>query len=968
MSKANTICMSLIFLLLDYAVPAAVPAGGDKIEVRSVEIERAAGELYFSVELNWPADGVSENYSEFSHKQGPEFTREWNWAPGALALIPRDKTASLVFRSLAAENDRQTHMPFISPGTSRRPPAQVRFLGKLSKKAAVDFLVRFPNPEGDYSYQTIGVDFTKARYARGLAQDWTMAEANFMIAYLAPADQSFFAYAFECLRKRMKKGGSGMSFRQTRRTAGRGELYEVTTGALALQESLQLDRLTATSRDRGKRNIPVSKIAGVTVRSHPWKEMIGDDKPAIEEIAGLVPADQYYIRFTTSRSLRTFLDFLDAWGGSLLSQLEMGGRDYGTREKIERQICIRASWLSDLLGPAVVESLVVTGSDPYLREGSDFSLIFHLKSQALFETAVGRYIDEARKRRPDLKESRQSYRGVSIQRFLTDDRQVSCHRAKLGDYYVYSNSSTAIRSIIDAKQGRRPALAKSLDFIYMRTLYPLGKKNEDGLIFLSDPWLRMLTGPALRISEKRRIETVTSLEMAKNAALFYLWEHPASRVPGMGALVKLGYLDRKKLYAEPGDSISWDPAAFAAVSKKYGRLGYLTPNIEIPVGQVSQQEKNEYETFRRFYQDYWRRYFDPIGIRVTAGRDIALSVTILPLIDNSEYNHTKIAFGGRALDLEPLARSGPVVFHYAAHLNPDSPDLKRAQSFAVNMLGNNRATVEWIGERIEFWVEDNEILGGLIEHENAKNLFKVPMVFGIEIKSKLGLAAFLVALQSVVKTGAPGLVSFEPTDPYKGAAFTAIKPAPGSHADDELKDAAIYYGAVGDMLYVSTSLEALKHIVDTGSKAAKNPETAAMRFGAAGKAHMALRLDLEAARKTFLLAQKLLASLSVPAEREHLRNLWLVAHTAGLGPGARIKPEQVLGYRIASAFGNSFEYDPEHDQVVGSLSGSLWQPKKVERPSPDSPLGRLLDSLRSLRATLEFTKDGLHTELSVRRK
>ncbi len=964
MSKANTTCLSLIFLLL----VSAAAAGDDKVEIRSVEIERAAGELFFSVELSWPAEGVPENYFEFSRNRGPEFTREWNWAPDALALIPGTKTASLVFRSLAAENDRQTHMPFISPGLYRRPPAQVRFLGKLTKKAVVDFLLRFPKAGGEYDYRALKIDFTKARYARGLAQDWAMAEANFMIAFVAPADQSFFAYAFGCLRKRLKKEDGGISFRRTRRTAGRGELYDVTTGALALQESLQLDRMTAGSIDRGKRNIPVSKIAGVTVRSHPWKEMIGDAKPAIEEIAGLVPADQYYMRFTTSKALRTFLDFLDAWGGSLLSQIEMGGRDYGTREKIERQICIRASWLSDLLGPAVIESLVVSGSDPYLREGSDLSLIFHLKSQAVFETAVGRYIDEARKRRPDLKESRQSYHGVSIQRFLTPDREVSCQRAKIGDYYVYSNSPAAIRRIIDAKQGRRPSLAKSLDFVYMRKLYPLGEKNEDGFIFFSDPWLRMLTGPALRISEKRRIETVTSLEMVKNAALFYLWEHPASRVPGMNALVKLGYLDRKKLYAEPGDKISWDPKAFAAVSKKYGRLGYLTPNIEMPVSKISKQEKNEYETFRRFYQDYWRRYFDPIGIRVAAGKDISMAVTILPLIDNSEYNHTKIAFGGRAVDLEPQLRSGPVVFHYAAHLNPDSPDLKRAQSFAVNMLGNNRATVEWIGERIEFWVEDNPILGNLVEHENAKDLFKVPMVFGIEVKSKLGLAAFLVALQSVVKTGAPGLVSFEPTDPYKGAAFTAIKPAAGSHADDELKDAAIYYGAVGDMLYVSTSLDALKRIVDASSSAGKNPQTAAMRFGAAEKAHMALRLDFEAAKNTFILAKKLLASLALPAERDHLRNLWLVAHTAGFGPGASVKPEQVLGYRIVSAYGNSFSYDPEHDQVTGSLSGSLWQPKKVERPSSDSPLGRLIDSLRSLRATLEFTKEGLHSELSVRRK
>ena len=69
--------------------------------------------------------------------------------------------------------------------------------------------------------------------------------------------------------------------------------------------------MTNPSRDKGKRYIPVAKLAGVTVRSHPWPEMIGKRQPKIEPIAALVPADWYYLRFTTSKSLRNFLNFLD---------------------------------------------------------------------------------------------------------------------------------------------------------------------------------------------------------------------------------------------------------------------------------------------------------------------------------------------------------------------------------------------------------------------------------------------------------------------------------------------------------------------------------------------------------------------------------------------------------------------------------------------------------------------------------
>ncbi len=207
-----------------------------------------------------------------------------------------------------------------------------------------------------------------------------------------------------------------------------------------------------------------------------------------------------------------------------------------------------------------------------------------------------------------------------------------------------------MRRVIDTWKGKRPALAKSLDFVYMRTLYPLGDKTEDGFIFLSDAWLRFLTGPRLRIGQKRRIETVTSLEMIKNAALFYLWENPGSKVPDFKTLQKRGYLDKKQLYTEPGDRLSWNPKRFAASSKRYGRLGHLTPNLDLSVDKVTKLEKQEYLAFRRFYQDYWRRYFDPIGIRVSAAKDISMQVTILPLIDNSEYNRTKGQFGGQAVN------------------------------------------------------------------------------------------------------------------------------------------------------------------------------------------------------------------------------------------------------------------------------------------------------------------------------
>src|SRR5262249_30346592 len=48
-------------------------------------------------------------------------------------------------------------------------------------------------------------------------------------------------------------------------------LYETTTGAAAVAESLQLQRmLTQDSRDKGERKIDIKKVAGIDIAQHPW--------------------------------------------------------------------------------------------------------------------------------------------------------------------------------------------------------------------------------------------------------------------------------------------------------------------------------------------------------------------------------------------------------------------------------------------------------------------------------------------------------------------------------------------------------------------------------------------------------------------------------------------------------------------------------------------------------------------------
>lgn len=931
--------------------------------VEETLVETRGGETLFRVRVNWPAQDVPPGASAF-RPSSEEWAPDGYWPADALELVPQDENAYLVFREFSAEGDNTPPERWQAQSSLPNP---VLFVGKLKSRRTQEFLLRCPQAGGRFAYLPLKVDFTRARPGRNLLDAWRLAEADFFALAPAPADMSFFAFAGEKTRARLNRA-AGRAMSRAPRGIGRPGLYEITTGATALQESLQLDRLRGAQPDLGARSVPLTSLAGVEIREHPWQKMLAGKTPAIEPIAGLIPADQYYLRFTTIKAMKDFLDFADRWGGSILAEVDLGGRDFGAREKLERQLCLRTSWLSTLLGESVVESLALTGSDPYLREGTDLAIVFRLKSEPLFFAAVNRYLDEARRARPDLKESRTHELDTEIEAYTTADGAVRCHRAKLGEYAVYANSRAALVRVIEAARGKRPSLKTSLDFAYMRSLFTLGAPEEDGFLFLSDPFLRAITGPRLRIAEKRRLETLTTLEMVKNAALLYLFERPGAKVPTLEQMLKAGVIDRADLTLEPGDRLSWDPATFTARSERYGRPGDMVPSSEIVIDKVTKQEKSEYEIFRRNYQDYWRQYFDPIGIRITARERMALSVTILPLLDHSEYNQAREFFGGAAVELEPLSHGEGVVAHLAGHLNPQSEDYRRLQSFAVNLLPDrNRATVEWIGERVEFWIEDHPALDRKGEPERAARFFHIPMVAAIEVKNPLGLTAFLVALKSLVDTSAPNLVVFEPTEKYRDFAFTRIRPGPqGAATDPEFHDAAIYYGVVGKMFYLSTSFEALQRVVDHTLSPAGKP--ASERFGAARQGHLAFRLDVDGKKYAQAYLQRKLAERARRTELEHLETLGVVARIVGLGPGALLSPEAVLGYSIKSALGNSYRYERTRNEVTGSQTGTRWELRWPDPIPADSDLARLLGELRSLRATMEFTPEGLHSELALQRR
>src|SRR5262249_6195206 len=155
-------------------------------------------------------------------------------------------------------------------------------------------------------------------------------------------------------------------------------------------------------------------------------KLMGGKKPADEPFACLVPHDNYYIAFKSIRKFIAFGDLFDQWGTTVTRAYEVNSRDYHLKQRYEQQLCLWSTTLGRTLGPLVIKGVAITGSDLYVREGSDVAVIFELKNRPLFLKGVERFLDEARKQFGEqLKEEKTTYQGVAIERYTTPLREVS---------------------------------------------------------------------------------------------------------------------------------------------------------------------------------------------------------------------------------------------------------------------------------------------------------------------------------------------------------------------------------------------------------------------------------------------------------------------------------------------------------------------------------------------------------------
>jgi hypothetical protein len=616
---------------------------------------------------------------------------------------------------------------------------------------------------------------------------------------------------------RTRSGGRVMPPRRDPSELAR--LMDTTTGMTSLQETLQTDRALLAGGDEPA-TVPLSELKPPSFKGHPWGAMIAALARPIpsEPLAAATPAAFYYLRFRTITHLIRLREELDA--GIAPALVGIGeGADFDLAPRYEAELGLRQGPLTKLLGPTVVDDLAVVGSDPYLREGSDLTLVFRVRARPAFEAALAGTLAAFGAAHGGLKSSTIDHQGTPITVTRSNDGVVRRHRATIGGFDVVSNSLAATKRVIDAVAGREPRLADEPDFRYM--LARDAATPADVLAFLSDRFVGEVIGPRQKVLAARRQIALAELSRPGYAALLYGWMY--GRVPASAEeVVAAGLLKREELAHAGGERIDWQPGR--APRSSWGAVGELTPLIDLPApAKVTPSEKAAYDIFVGGYQSFWRTNIDPVAIRIELAPDgrgpLSTDVRVLPLISGTEYadmlrtvGHARVELGG----------GGAAGFRTAIAIGPDAEVrhlLTRSLS-EMPLVGSLKA--DWMGDWALLGMDDTatpasreairrEATTG-VSDRSLRDLVDLPIYAGIEVRNMTAAVAFLAGARHVLDQAAPGAIRWGEVGRERDVPFVAVRA--GSAGGDETRDIALYYAFCRNALVLSLSESALRHRID----------------------------------------------------------------------------------------------------------------------------------------------------------
>jgi hypothetical protein len=765
------------------------------------------------------------------------------------------------------------------------------------------------------------------------------------------------------------------------------DLYSVVSGSLAVHEALQQSTLSG-SRRNGDLNVLINDLSPPVVQSLPYKQLLEDKlvkqkrEPKRAEIAKLVPEDQYFLHFQSLRAVGELLDLSVDWGGSLLRLFMVTAQDNRVQQKFDEQLCLRRDPLTKLFADGVVSEMALTGSDPFLFTGTDLTLILRLKRPELFQKSAQVWLAEAKDRHPDLIEQEFNYRGHRIAARYTADRVVSSFIATHGEYVIYSNSHRAIRDVLDAATGAGPRLYDALDYQYVTTILPPSDDARSGYLFASEAFVRRMISPAAKISEKRRMECFNNLVMLNNASLMYRMENGKSP-SSLNDLIEAHYVDPGKVVCPHGGAYAVDAAHDTCTCSLHNRLKYLTPNCELSVLKVSEEERGEYERYKQRYEQFWRTVFDPIAVRITVEPQVKLETCILPFANGGLYQtlRSQLAVKPQAIDTRHIASSAVVSLAAVPGREAIASYVRELPGVAEALQADpTLADMKWVGDRAGLHFCDDDTV--LTVDPTRFRALDLPFVRHVSIDEQM-IASLMLAAATM-----PTYVTFGVEDRDKAARLLEQLAKRVPLREGDVFGLATQYDAyrlpdykqhpqyvfsfqlyaiklrlhvalVGNQLVAATKPQILRQVIDAEANpavgaAASEPVQLLVRFNRRALDRLRDQMALYWAEKSRLACHRNAVAISTLAK----------LYDTPIDDVPRLA-EAKYGVRYFCPEHGVYEYDAAHDMAVCSVHGNRADSKQNPGLDENSSFAHFLAGLDELVATLRFDDEALIATVEI---
>ncbi len=408
--------------------------------------------------------------------------------------------------------------------------------------------------------------------------------------------------------------------------------FSVLGGRAAIEETLQMQVInTVNVQEDEEEDLPtnnepidINSVEGVKVQSHPFKKMLAGKRGGHLELANYTPHDRFFVYLGKPATLERMLDAGAPFIASVGAALTGNSLNYGLEKRYLKRLGMEREQLHAILKSGLIGEMALFCPDLFFIDGTDLTVIAKVEQPGLIN-GLFKLLNP------------QGELSDSIMKMPAGDQPA--YVALRGNLlFLSTNRSELEKSLKLQETDGKNSLGESDEFRYMLTKLGITNKTR-GYAYFSDPFVRRLVGPKVKIGQLRRILAKRQMEALTASGMLASIDDPETTL-SVERLRAKGYI--------PNDCRceGYDLDQTGMVhSKAYGTLNNMRTLIDSPVETITSQEAKAYAEYLRNYSSYWRRFFDPIAIRLdeSAPQQLEVSTFILPLVDNTIYNALRMA-------------------------------------------------------------------------------------------------------------------------------------------------------------------------------------------------------------------------------------------------------------------------------------------------------------------------------------